>query len=320
MGKYIFKRILMFIPVVLAVGILIFTIMYFVPGDPAKVVAGAEASEEQLQAVREQLGLNQPYIVRLGNFLSDTFLHFDFGESYITGVKISDELMRRLPRTLTLGVTTWLLTVLLGVPLGVAAGVNQNKFGDRFCMFVALFGVSMPPFWLGLMLVLLFSLKLGWLPSSGIGGPQYYILPCIAGSLGGMASNARQARSAMLEVIRSDYIVTARAKGVSRRKVIYKHALPNALFPILSTASVGLAHVCGGSVVIETVFGIPGIGLYLLTAVNSRDYPIIQACVIILAVVFAVIMLIVDILYAFIDPKIKSKYIGTKAARRKADA
>ena len=139
MGKYIFKRILMFIPVVLAVGILIFTIMYFVPGDPAKVFAGAEASEEQLQAVREQLGLNQPYIVRLGNFLSDTFLHFDFGESYITGVKISDELMRRLPRTLTPGVTPWLSTLLHGVPIGVAVGVYQNKFGVRRCLSAALF-------------------------------------------------------------------------------------------------------------------------------------------------------------------------------------
>lgn len=318
MIRYVVKRILQFIPVALLVAFLIFTIMYFVPGDPARVVAGEMATEEQLQIVRENLGLNQPYIVRLGTFMRDVFLRFDFGTSYITGVKISEELLRRLPRTLILGLSSWIIGVLVGVPLGITAGVNQNKFSDRFCMVLALFGVSMPQFWLGLMLVLLFSVKLGWFPASGLGTPLHYVLPAIAGSFNGLASNARQARSAMLEVIRSDYITTARAKGISRNKVIYKHALPNALFPILTTSSVGLAHICGGSVVIETVFGIPGVGMYMMTAVNARDYPIVQACVVILAVIFAAVMLVVDLLYAFIDPKIKSKYVGS--GRKKGSA
>lgn len=317
MRRYVLKRLLMFIPVAIAVAILIFTIMYFVPGDPATTIGGVEASEQQLEAIRERLGLNDPYLVRLGNYLKDVFLHLDFGESYITGIRITDELMRRLPRTLGLGFATWLIGVIIGVPLGIAAGVKQNSIVDNLCMVIALFGVSMPTFWLGLLLVLLFSLHLGWLPSSGIDSWTCYILPAIAGSFGGMASNARQARSAMLEVIRSDFVVTARAKGLSKMKVICKHALPNALFPIMTTSSVGLAHIFGGSVVIEKVFGIPGIGLYMLNGINTRDYPTVQACVIFLAITFAAVMLIVDVLFAFIDPKIKAKYSRVKAREKK---
>ncbi len=317
MRRYVLKRLLMFIPVAIAVAVLIFTIMYFVPGDPATTIGGVEASEQQLAAIRERLGLDQPYLIRLGRYLRDVFLRFDFGESYITGVRISEELMRRLPRSLGLGFATWLIGVIVGVPLGIAAGVKQNSFVDNFCMVVALFGVSMPTFWLGLLLVLLFSLQLGWLPPSGIDSWTSYILPAIAGSFGGMASNARQARSAMLEVIRSDYVVTARAKGLSKMKVICKHALPNALFPIMTTSSVGLAHIFGGSVVIEKVFGIPGVGLYMLTGINTRDYPIVQASVIFLAITFAAVMLVVDVLFAFIDPKIKAKYSRVKAREKK---
>lgn len=312
MARYVLKRLLLFIPVVLAVAILIFTIMYFVPGDPATIIAGAEATEQQLAEIRVRLGLDQPYLVRLVSYLRDVFLHFDFGESYLTGVKISEEIARRMPRTLGLGFTTWVLTVVLGVPFGIAAGTKQNSLLDGFSMFVALLGVSIPTFWLGLMLVLEFSLNLGWFPSSGIDSMACYVLPAICGCFGGLASNARQARSAMLEVIRSDYVITARSKGLSNMKVIMKHAVPNAMFPILTTSSVGLAHICGGSVVVEKVFGIPGIGLYMLTGINSRDYPIVQACVILLAVVFAVVMLLVDVLFAFIDPKIKAKYARVK--------
>lgn len=312
MGRYIVKRLLMFIPIVLAVAILIFSLMYLIPGDPAKTIAGDMATVDEVQIVRERLGLDQPYLIRLGNYLKDIFLHFDFGESYITSVNISSEILRRMPRTLGLGLATWMLSVLIGVPLGILAGVKQNTFFDGMCMVIALMGVSVPTFWLALLLVLAFALKLDWFPSSGIGGIQYYILPAISGCFNGLASNARQGRSAMLEVIRSDYIVTARAKGLSNRKVILRHALPNALFPILTTSSVGLAHICGGSVVIEKVFGIPGIGLYMLTAINARDYPIVQACTIVLSIFFAAIMLLVDILFAFIDPKVKAKYTKVK--------
>ena len=318
MGRYVIKRLLLFIPIVLAVSILIFSLMYLIPGDTAVSVAGSEATVEQIEAVRERLGLNDPYLIRLAKYLKNVFLHFDFGESYITSVSISEEMFRRMPRTLGLGFATWLLSVVIGVPFGIMAGVKQNSFLDGLCMVIALMGVSAPTFWLALLLVLAFSLKLNWFPSSGIGGIQYYILPAIAGCFNGLASNARQARSAMLEVIRSDYIVTARAKGLSNFKVIVRHALPNALFPILTTSSVGLAHICGGSVVVEKVFGIPGIGLYMLTAINARDYPIVQACTIVLSVFFAAVMLLVDILFAFIDPKVKAKYAKVKAVKNDA--
>lgn len=313
MGRYVLKRLLLFIPVVLAVAILIFAIMYLVPGDPARAVGGVDATEQQLEAIRERLGLNEPFLTRMFNYLGDVFLRLDFGESYITGVNISEEIMRRMPRTVGLGLATWVLTVLLGVPFGIVAGTKQNSILDASSMFVALLGVSVPTFWLGLMLVLLFSLELGWLPASGIGGISYYVLPAICGCFNGLASNARQARSAMLEVIRTDYVTTARAKGLSNFKVIWRHALPNALFPIITTAGAGLANICGGSVVVEKIFGIPGIGLYMLTAINSRDYPIVQACVILLSVIFALVILLVDVLFAFIDPKIKAKYARVKA-------
>lgn len=313
MLRYVIKRLLLFIPVVIAVAVLIFTIMYLVPGDPARVIGGAEATEQQLIEIRAHLGLDQPYLIRLAHYMRDVFLRFDFGESYITGVNITEEIMRRMPRTMGLGFATWLLTVLLGVPFGIAAGTKQNSLLDALCMFVALLGVSVPTFWLGLLLVLAFSLQLHWFPSSGIGSVWHYVLPAVCGCFNGLASNARQARSAMLEVIRSDYVTTARAKGLSNMKVIMRHALPNALFPIITTSGVGLAHICGGSVVVEKIFGIPGIGLYMLTAIGSRDYPIVQGCVIILSIFFAIIMLLVDVLFAFIDPKIKAKYARVKA-------
>ena len=239
-------------------------------------------------------------------------LHGNFGKSYINNTPITQELLGRLPRTLLLGVISIAIALLVGVPLGISAAVHQGSWMDNICMFIALVGVSMPTFWVALMLVILFALKLGWLPAMGIGGIQYYILPCIANSFGGIATQARQARSSMLEVIRSDYITTARAKGVSEHKVIYGHALPNALIPIVTVAGSNLAHMFGGSLIIEQVFSIPGIGTYMITAVNSRDYPVVEGCVIFLAITFSIMMLLVDLAYAYIDPRIKAQYEGGK--------
>lgn len=320
MARYVFKRILQLIPVVLAVAILIFTIMYFVPGDPAETICGAGAMEEELAATREALGLNRSYIERLIDFLKQTFLHFDFGKSYITHVSIKTELLRRIPYTLMIGAGTFLVVILIGVPLGIIAAVNQNRLGDRISMIIALFGVSVPQFWYGMLLVLLFSVQLDLLPATGVSSWKSFILPCFACAIGGLATNARQARSAMLEVIRSDYIITAKAKGIPYWKVILKHALPNALIPILTTLRGMLAGLCGGSVVIETVFTIPGLGTYLVTGMNNRDYPIVQACVIILALISAVVVLLVDIIYAFVDPRIKAKYAGNRKVRRRGNA
>ncbi|WP_373263835.1 ABC transporter permease [Hungatella hathewayi] len=317
MKKYILKRLLWMIPVILGVTIAIFTIMYFVPGDPAVIILGAEATEAELQSKREALGLNRPFLIQLGSYMKNVFLHFDFGTSYITNNSITKELLARLPRTALVGFVSMLLMLIVGIPLGITAAVHQNGIGDRICMIIALAGVSVPSFWLGLLLVITFALNLGILPASGIGGFQYYILPCVASAFGGIAGLARQSRSSMLEVIRSDYVVTARAKGLSERSVIYGHALPNALIPIITVAGSHLAHIFGGSVVIENVFSIPGIGSYMVTAVNNRDYTVVTGSVIFLAVVFSLVMLLVDIVYAFVDPRIKAQYINGKKRRGK---
>ena len=234
MGKYVLKRLLWMIPISLGVAILVFTLMTFCPGDPAEIILGTTATEENLEAMREQLGLNDPYLVRLGDYLSDTFLHFDLGESWTTGVSIADSIVECLPRTMTLTICTLCIAIIIGIPLGVVAAVYQNRWPDKVSMVLALLGVSIPNFWLALLLVILFSVNLGWLPAMGIGGIEYYILPAMAGATNGIATLARQTRSSMLDVIRSDYITTARAKGVPEIQVILKHALKNGLIPIIT--------------------------------------------------------------------------------------
>lgn len=315
MGKYILKRLLLMIPVVLFVAILIFTIMEFVPGDPAQIILGSTATENDVLALREELGLNRPYPVRLGEFLYNTFIKFDFGTSYMTGMPVTQEIMARLPRTLILGLLAIAVALGVGIPLGVIAAVHQNGVGDQISMIIALLGVSIPNFWLALLLVMLFALKLGWLPPGGIEGWESYVLPCMSMCVGGIAMQARQSRSSMLEVIRADYVVTARAKGLSNREVILRHALPNALNPIITLAGSNLAIIFGGSVVIENVFSFPGIGQYMVTAINQRDYPIVMGCVVLLAVVFSVVMLLVDLAYGFVDPRIQARYSSGKKRR-----
>jgi peptide/nickel transport system permease protein len=304
------------IPVVFGVAFFVFTLMYFCPGDPATIILGSTASEVDLNLKRVDLGLDRPYIERLGNYLSSVFLHFDFGRSYITNASITRELMARMPRTLTLTLLCILISTSVGIVLGVNAAAHQNGWGDRICMFLALIGVSMPAFWAALLLVLFFSLQLRLLPSTGIGGIQYYILPAIAQSLGGIATQARQTRSAMLEVIRSDYISTARGKGLAENTVIYKHALPNALIPVITLVGVSFGRMLGGTLIIETVFSIPGVGSYMIGAVNNRDYPIVQGSVIFLAITFSLVMLLVDLLYAFVNPRIKAQYEGKKRSKK----
>lgn len=312
MGKFIAKRLLWLIPVILGVAVTIFTIMYFVPGDPAVLILGTDASEVELEAKREELGLNDPYVVQLMKFLKQTFIELDFGTSYKTGQPIAKELMQRLPYTMVIGFSSMILTFVIGIPLGITAAVHQNGLADRLCMIIALAGVSIPEFWLALMMVVFFALKLRWLPPSGIDSWQCFIMPILSGAAGGMAGLARQSRSSMLEVIRSDYITTARAKGVAERDVIYKHALPNALLPIITVAGMHLAHIFSGSVVVENVFSIPGVGSYMILAINNRDYPAVEACVLLLAIIFCFVVVLIDIAYGLVDPRIKAMYVGNK--------
>lgn len=318
MLRYVWRRLLWMIPIVLGVAILVFTLMTFCPGDPAQIILGSSATADEVAAMRETLGLNRPYLVRLGEFLSDTFIHFDLGRSWMNDTNIASAIAGRLPRTLALALTTLTLSVCIGIPLGITAAVHQGGFGDNLSMVLALVGISIPNFWLAMLLILLFSVRLEWLPAMGIGGIEYYILPAIAGSTMGIATLARQTRSSMLDVIRSDYITTARAKGVPENKVITKHALKNALIPIITVAGNQFGHLVGGAMVIETIFSIPGMGTLIVQGVNQRDYPVVQAGAIFLAIAFSLIMLGVDLLYAAVDPRIKAKYsnMGRKAKKK----
>ena len=305
------------IPIVLGVAVIVFTLMSFCPGDPAAIILGSSATEADLEAMREELGLNHSYL-RLGTFLSDTFIHFDLGKSWITQTSISAAIAERLPRTMMLTIATLGLSILIGIPLGIMAAINQGKWKDNFCMGFALLGVSIPDFWLALLLIILFSVKLGWLPAMGIGGVKYYILPALAGCMGGIATLARQTRSSMLDVIRADYITTARAKGVPEFRVITGHALKNAMIPIITIIGTHFGKMLGGAMVIETIFSIPGMGSYIVTGVNSRDYPVVQVAAIFLAIVFSICMLGVDLIYAAVDPRIKAQY-GRKKRKVKAN-
>lgn len=308
MIRYIIKRLLLIIPVVIAVAILIFTIMYFCPGDPTYSMLPGDSTELERDELRDQLGLNDPYIVQLGRYLYQTFIKFDLGESYITGKAVWEELKTRFPLTLMFAIVVIIVQTAGGIPLGKTAAIHQNGWQDRVCMVAALVGVSVPNFWLALELIILFSLKLNLLPSHGTGGVVYWILPVICTMFHGLAMTARQTRSGMLECIRSDYVVTARAKGLSERRIINKYALPNAMIPLIQTIGDNFSSAVGGTVIIENVFSIPGVGTYLTTAVSQRDYSAVRSSVIILAIAFSVIMLLVDLAFAFIDPRIKAQY------------
>ncbi len=312
MGRYILKRLLWMIPIILCVAILVFTLMSFCPGDPASIVLGSSATQEDIEAMRETMGLNRPFLVRLGIFLRDTFLRFDLGQSYLTKIDIAESIKEYLPRTMLLTIITMVVSVGFAIPLGITAATHQGRWQDTACMVFALIGISIPSFWLAMLLVLEFSVKHAWLPAMGFGGLKYYILPGISGSLGGIAGLARQTRSSMLDVIRADYITTARAKGVSERKVITKHALKNALIPIITIIGTQFGKQLGGTMVIETIFGIPGMGQFIINGVNQRDYPVVQSGAIFLAIVFSLCMLVVDLLYAAVDPRIKAQYSGRK--------
>ena len=317
MLKYTGKRLLWMIFVLIGTAILIFSIMYLAPGDTADKMLGSDATQEQKYEFREKFGLNDPYIVQLGNYLYKVFVKLDFGDSWVYGTPIMKELASRIPRTLLLGIACVLVNSLLGIPLGLMAALHQNKWQDSLCMVIALVMVSIPGFWLALNLILVFSVKLKLLPAFGIGGIQYYILPIISAAMAGTAVNARQMRSSMLEVIRADYVVTARAKGVSEKNVVMKHMLPNALIPVITGLGVGLSKSIAGSIVIETIFTIPGVGMYLMSSINMKDYPAVQGSVIIISFFAAMVMLLVDIVYSMIDPRIKAQYSGQSARRAK---
>ncbi len=312
MAKYILKRVLMMIPVLLGVMLVVFIMVHISPGEPARILAGDNASEEAVAALEEELGLNEPLHIQFFNYVKGIVTEFDLGTSYHTKRPVIDELMDRFPTTATLAVLCMVLSAVLGITLGIISAVKQNTIIDHLSTGFALFGISMPAFWAGMMLILVFSIYLKWLPVSGIEGWTSWILPTITSSMAGMATIVRMTRSSMLEVICQDYIVTARAKGLSEKVIIVKHALKNALIPIITVLGIQLGVMLGGAVLTESVFSINGMGKYMVDSIKNRDYPVVQGGVLLLALTFSVVNLLVDILYAYVDPRIKSQYSRSK--------
>ncbi|MDY3282513.1 ABC transporter permease [Dysosmobacter sp.] len=311
MLKFIGKRLIMLIPVLLGISFIIFAIMSFSPGDPVRMKLGDGASEEEVTAMREEMGLNDPFLVQYARFIVNA-LHGDFGKSYRNNVDVFNELIARFPNTLKLAICGILISIIIGIPVGVISAVKQYSLLDHVCTVSALLMTSLPSFWLGLMMMLLFANTLHWLPATGADSWKHFIMPSIAVAATTLATLIRMTRSTMLEVIRQDYIRTARAKGATERTVVFKHALRNALLPVVTVIGNNFGALLGGALIAETVFAIPGLGSLMVASVRAKDTPMVMASVLFVAIAVGIVNLIVDVLYAYIDPRIKSQYMGVK--------
>ena len=308
MIKYIVKRILWLIPILIGVSFVVFTIMYLAPGDAALAILGENASPEALEALRKQMGLNDPFLIQYARYAFNVFFKFDFGRSYINNRVVIDEILLRLPNTLLLASLSIFLAALVGIPLGVIAAKRPNSKTDHTVMVISLFGVSVPTFWQALILVIIFSLNLKWFPSSGFSNPSQMVLPVLALASTSIGSIARITRSSMIDVLNQDYIRTAKAKGVSQRKTIYDHALKNALIPVVTVIGLQFGALLGGAVLTESIFSINGLGVMMVNAIRQEDIMMVQGAVLFVAFLFTIVNLFVDVLYAYIDPRIKSQY------------
>ena len=304
MYRFILKRLLMLIPVLLGVSFIVYTILSFTPGDPVQMMLGDNFSEESYAAMQEELGLDDPFLVQYGRFIINA-VHGDFGTSYSTGNPVAAEIAARLPNTILLSACAMLFAILIGIPLGVISATHQYSAVDNISMVGALFGVSMPNFWLGLMLIVIFAAGLGWFPSSNFETWGALVLPAVTLSANSLAMITRMTRSSMLETIRQDYIRTARAKGVPGFKVIFGHALKNSLIPVITYFGPMLAYIVTGSIVVEQIFAVPGIGRAFVNSITGRDYPLIMGTTIILACLIIIMNLVSDLLYKIVDPRIE---------------
>ena len=307
MHRFIVKRLLLLIPVLLGVSLLVFAIMSFTPGDPAQLILGENAPPEAVAELREEMGLNDPFVLRYARFVGNAVVG-DLGQSYTSGRDVFDEIFSRFPNTLILAALGVIIAVLIGIPVGIISATRQYSMIDSGSMIFALLGVSMPNFWLGLMMILLFSVNLGWVPSGGYSDWSSLIMPAITLGTGSAAIITRMTRSSMLEVIRQDYIRTARAKGVAENVVINQHALKNALIPVITVIGLQFGYLLGGAVLTETVFSWPGVGRMMVDAIRQKDAPTVLGTVVFLATTFSLVNLLVDLLYGFVDPRIKSQY------------
>lgn len=308
MHKYILKRIMLLIPVIIGVTFIIFTMMYITPGDPARIMLGESAKSEDVIKLREELGLDKSYLVQFGTYVKKAVLEQDIGRSYITKRPVTTEVLDRFPATLKLAAFAIIIALAIGIPVGIISATKQYSLFDNVAMVFALLGVSMPNFWQGLLLILLFSVSLGWLPASGFSSFKHMILPAVTIGTSTAAVITRMTRSSMLEVIRQDYIRTARAKGQVESKVVNRHALKNALIPIITVVGLQFGYLLGGAVLTESIFAVPGVGRLMVDSIKARDFPVVQGAVLFIAITFSFVNLLVDILYAYVDPRIRSQY------------
>lgn len=318
MYRYILKRLAMMIPVLIGVLLIVFILGEIAPGDAATQLAGEGASQADVEAIREELGLNRPMLERFAEYVYGLVTRLDLGTSYQTKQAVSTEILERFPTTLLLAGLSILLAILIGLPVGIISATKQYSIFDKVGTVLAMIGVSMPNFWQGLMNILIFAVVLGWLPASGFYGPLYWILPVLTIGTSSAATITRMTRSSMLEVVRQDYIRTARAKGQTESKIIFKHTLKNALIPIITVVGMQLSYLLCGAVLTESIFAIPGLGRYTLDAIKARNFPSVQGAVLFLAIVFSLSNLIVDIIYAYVDPRLRSQY--TRKKRQKPEA
>ncbi|MCL4467297.1 MAG: ABC transporter permease [Chloroflexi bacterium] len=305
MLRYVGARLVMAVPVLLGVTILVFSMLYLLPGDPVQAMLGESAtSAEHVERLRRELGLDDPIYVQYARFLGNA-LRGDLGRSLVSRHQVLDEILSQFPATAELALASMAIAVIVGVTLGVLAAIRQNSWLDTLSMFVALLGVSMPGFWLGLMLIFFFSLRLGWFPATGQGGPERLILPATALGIGAAAIIARLTRSSMVEVLRQEYVTTARAKGLAEHVVILRHALQNALIPVVTMVGLQFGYLLAGAVIIETVFARQGIGRLIITSILAKDFPLVQGAVLFTACLYVLVNLLVDISYAVLDPRIR---------------
>ncbi len=313
MRNYILKRILQMIPVLLVVTALVFSLLLLIPGDPVRAIIGVGEAldEEQMEAMRIRLGLDKPIPVQYVKWLGKA-VRGNFGQSNHTNQDVMYEIKNRLPVTIQLGLAAWIISIIIAIPSGIISAVKRGTKTDFAATVLSMGGVAIPGFWLGIMLILLFGVVLEWLPTHGfvslfedpIKGIRHLILPAVSLGLAGAALNMRQTRSAMLEVLAQDYVRTARAKGLKERRVIWIHALKNSMLPVVTIMGLQIGRLFGGTVIIETMFAIPGMGRLMVDSIFRKDFPVVQACVLIVAVTVLVANLITDIIYAYLDPRI----------------
>jgi len=305
---YVIRKILLAIPVIILATFIVFLMLYLTPGDPVIAIAPPHASVDEIQKLRVKYGFDQPFIVQYGKFLW-RLMHGDLGTSVgraTLNLNVGDLIVQRLPRTLELMAIGLAISYSLGIPLGIFSARRQNSWGDRSVMVFTLVAYAMPSFWLGILLMLLFAVYLGWLPAEGtVGGYGSIALPAITLGVGNAALTTRMMRSSMLEVTRQDYITQLRSRGLPEREIIYKHAVKNAILPVITVIGLDIGWFVGGAVVVETVFAWPGLGMLITTSISNHDFPVVQGCILILALFVVFGNLMADILYAYVDPRVR---------------